>query len=41
MDHCAIITKIQSFVEKEPTNEVFEFVELYNCGDIGSFEAHL
>ena len=37
MDHCTIIAKIQSFVEKELTNEVL----VCNCGDIGSFEAHL
>lgn len=41
MDHHTIITKIQSFVEKELTDEVFEFVELCNWGDIGSFEAQL
>lgn len=41
MDHRTIITKIQSFVERELTNQVFEFVDQCTSGDIRSFEADL
>jgi hypothetical protein len=41
MDHRTIITKIQSFVEIELTNQVGELVDQCTSGDILSFETEL